>query len=157
MALIDDILAGYKQQLQADIDRWDYPESRFMSAEISGDIKGRNEWHVDILFAGFEDPEVQNQQMTLVQPVVSVVFQIPIERADRLRFHCSPDEDGLLAAIWRLTHDGRRALTYAAPTVLADTEIWGADDGSPAKMWIVEVQLGVAPVDTPEALTYGVE
>lgn len=157
MALIDDILAGYKQQLQADIDRWNYPESRFMSAEISGDIKSRNEWHVDILFAGFEDPEKQNQQMTLVQPVVSVVFQIPIERADRLRFHCSPDEDGLLAAIWRLTHDGRRALTYAAPTVLADTEIWGADDGSPAKMWIVEVQLGVAPVDTPEALTYGVE
>ena len=157
MGLVDDILAGYKQQLQADIARWDYPECRYLSAEISGEVKGRNEWHVDILFAGYEDPESQNQQMTLVQPVVSVVFQIPIESADRLRFHCSPDEDGLLAAIWRLTHDGRRSLSYTAPTVLADTEIWGVDDGSPAQMWVVEVQIAVAPVDAPEALTFGVE
>ena len=145
------------QQMQANIARWDYPECRFLSVDISGEVKGRNDWHVDLLFAGYEDPDQQNQGMTLVQPVISVVFQIPIEKSDRLRFHCSPDEDGLLAAIWRLTHEGRRPLSYTAPNVLADTEIWGAEDGAAAKVWVVEVQIAVAPVDAPEALTFGVE
>lgn len=155
MGLIDDILDGYKRQLEADIARWDYPETRFMGVDISGDVKERNGWHVDLLFAGFDEPEEQNLPQTVFVPMVSVVFQIPVEKSDRHRFHCSPDEDGLLAAVWRLTYDGSRPLRLLAPTVLADSDIWGAEDNAPARFWVTEIQIAVAGIIAQSALEHG--
>lgn len=155
MALVDDILDGYKRQLEADIARWDYPETRFMSVSVSGDIAERNGWHVDLIFENFEEPEDQNLPQTVIVPVVSVVFQIPVEKSDRHRFHCSPDEDGLLAAIWRLTYGGGRALRIGAPTVVTDTDVWGAGDAASPRMWLTEVQLSVAAIIAQGALEHG--
>lgn len=146
---------GYRTQLAADVKRWDYPETLFMDIGISGEVRSRNSWDVDIIFEGFEEPETQNFAQTLIVPVVSIVFQIPVEKTDRLHFHCSPDEDGLLAAVWRLEHDGRRAQRIAAPLKTSDAEAWGADDGAPAKMWLVEIQLAVGTYFGDRALGYG--
>ena len=126
MGVLADLLSQWKGDLEREIARWDADP---FQVAIQGEPAPRSAWMVTLEETGMEFGDSTSKQ-TAIAFKFEIFFCCPADRMERFLFHSSPDEDGMMRAIWNLRADGR------LPTAIGDSDVelgeWSfAEDDSP--------------------------